>query len=69
MPCLLCDDTGWVCEGHEDRPWGGLSKRGDAYECGPGVPCPRCNVPVPGEAPDWSKAGVKTGFDKDGSRH
>jgi hypothetical protein len=23
MACLLCDDTGWVCEVHPDQPWDG----------------------------------------------
>lgn len=23
MKCLLCEDTGWVCEHHRDRPWEG----------------------------------------------
>jgi hypothetical protein len=21
--CLLCEDTGWVCENHPDQPWEG----------------------------------------------
>jgi hypothetical protein len=21
--CLLCDDTGWVCEAYPDQPWEG----------------------------------------------
>jgi hypothetical protein len=40
--CPNCDDTGWVCERHEDRPWDGGSSRHDACGCGPGVPC-ECN--------------------------
>jgi len=23
MKCLLCEDTGWVCENHPDQPWQG----------------------------------------------
>jgi hypothetical protein len=23
MTCLVCDDTGWVCENHPDQPWTG----------------------------------------------
>jgi hypothetical protein len=23
MRCLLCEDCGWVCEAHPDRPWEG----------------------------------------------
>ncbi|TWB66650.1 hypothetical protein [Bradyrhizobium sacchari] len=37
QPCTICDDTGWVCENHPDRPWDG--PRG--CTCGgAGVPCP-----------------------------
>jgi len=28
--CTICDDTGWVCETHPDRPAGMFSKRFDA---------------------------------------
>lgn len=41
--CQRCDSTGWVCEAHPDRPWGGLSKRADACDCHPGDECPVCN--------------------------
>jgi hypothetical protein len=37
--CTNCDDTGWVCEGHLDRPWKGASDRADACDCGAGTPC------------------------------
>jgi hypothetical protein len=40
MACDLCDDTGWVCEDHGDRPLKTDSKRADACGCGAGVPCP-----------------------------
>lgn len=40
--CKICDDTGWVCENHDDRPWNGGSKRADACGCGAGAPC-ECN--------------------------
>lgn len=43
-PCKNCDDTGWVCEAHEDRPWGGVSSRADACDCGAGSPCDVCNL-------------------------
>lgn len=43
MACPLCDDTGWVCEDHRDRPLTGDSKRADACSLGAGMPCPRCN--------------------------
>lgn len=41
--CPNCDNTGWVCEAHRDRPWGGISRAANACECGPGEPCPVCN--------------------------
>jgi hypothetical protein len=22
MKCLVCEDSGWVCENHRDQPWG-----------------------------------------------
>jgi hypothetical protein len=34
MPCMTCDDTGWVCDAHPRRPWVGFSEREDACECG-----------------------------------
>jgi hypothetical protein len=42
-PCNNCDDKGWVCEVHPDRPFKGVSDRADACECGPGMPCPICH--------------------------
>ena len=41
--CSNCDNTGWVCEGHSDRPYEEFSARTDACGCGPGVPCEECN--------------------------
>ncbi|PAY05385.1 hypothetical protein CK489_28765 [Bradyrhizobium sp. UFLA03-84] len=44
--CILCDDTGWVCENHPDQPWTG----NHACRCGgAGAPCPKCNRPKPDE--------------------
>lgn len=44
MKCMNCDDTGWVCENHADRPWDGVSSRTDACHCGgAGEPCQKCN--------------------------
>ena len=43
MVCDLCDDTGWVCEDHGDRPLKADSRRADACPFGAGIPCPRCN--------------------------
>lgn len=41
--CGTCDDTGWVCEAHDNLPFEGLSYVG--CKCGgAGMPCPKCNV-------------------------
>jgi len=37
--CWFCGGEGWVCENHGDRPWGGISTRADACDCGAGMPC------------------------------
>ena len=43
MACSVCDNTGWVCEEHPDRPWRGTSQRADACDCvRVGMPC-ECN--------------------------
>jgi hypothetical protein len=63
MKCSVCDDSGWVCETHPDRPWDHAETCGGA-----GVPCPWCNVPDKNEQPRLPK-GFKTGFDKKGWRH
>jgi hypothetical protein len=40
MKCARCQDTYWVCETHDDRPWDGEY----ACDCGAaGMPCPNCN--------------------------
>jgi hypothetical protein len=42
MKCLLCEDTGWVCEAHPDQPWEGPH----ACTCGgAGMPCPHAIGP------------------------
>jgi hypothetical protein len=43
MACNICDDKGWVCENHPDKPWDGTSDREDACSCGgAGMPCVQC---------------------------
>lgn len=65
MPCARCDDVGWVCENHSDRPW--LGER--ACNCGgAGMPCPTCNCPAEGETPRMPD-GFRVEVDKNGSRH
>jgi len=42
MKCTHCEDVGWVCEDHPEKPWEGPH----ACNCGAaGMPCPVCNVP------------------------
>jgi hypothetical protein len=65
MKCSRCEDRGWVCENHPERPWEG----GNACTCGGvGMPCPRCNATLENETPRLP-AGFKTEFDKKGWRH
>jgi hypothetical protein len=65
MKCLLCEDCGWVCENHPDRPFEGEH----ACTCGgAGDPCPRCNagdentLPRP---PDGFRTEVTSVSDRD----
>lgn len=45
MTCKYCDDTGWVCEDHTDKPWDGVSNHKDACHCGgAGSPCEEYNT-------------------------
>ena len=63
--CKHCDDVGWVCENHRDRPWAdGGTDREDACACGAGAPCPRCNTPDD-ETPPRMPPGttIRTHFD------
>ena len=46
--CDVCDHTGWVCENHPSKPWGGISVREDACACGAGMLCtcvPESSIP------------------------
>jgi hypothetical protein len=65
MKCSLCEDFGWVCENHPERPWEGKH----ACICGAArVPCPQCIVIEDDEAPRMPD-GFPTEFDKKGWRH
>ena len=60
MKCAVCEDCGWVCEAHPDRPFEGEH----ACTCsGAGAPCPQCNASDDGTEPRAPK-GFKTEFDK-----
>ena len=48
MKCAVCDDTGWVCEEHPDKPW---HARPGGCECGAGMPCLACNQPKEDQRP------------------
>jgi hypothetical protein len=39
MRCTICDDTGWVCEFHQDRPSGEYSTHESACDCGGAASC------------------------------
>lgn len=39
VECPICLGEGWVCENHDDKPWG----YGEACCGGAGMPC-RCNL-------------------------
>jgi hypothetical protein len=65
MKCTTCDDIGWVCEHHLDRPWDGPR----ACECdAAGAPCPSCNIPAESGIPRMP-SGYRVEVDKDGWRH
>jgi hypothetical protein len=59
MACAVCDDTGWVCEAHPDRPAGMFSERAEACRCGAAaMPCPECNPSRAGVLPDMTRTGM-----------
>jgi hypothetical protein len=65
MKCDFCEDSGWVCKRHLERPWDGDSA------CGCGAPCalcPACNAANDRAAPRMPD-GFKTDIDKKGWRH
>jgi hypothetical protein len=47
--CARCANERWVCEAHDDRPWGGEH----GCTCGAaGEPCPICNKVGPEAVPE-----------------
>ena len=65
MKCSLCEDCGWVCENHPEKPWEGEH----ACTCGgAGAPCPECNRGNDEDAPRMP-SGFRTVFDLKGWRH
>jgi hypothetical protein len=68
MTCVTCDNTGWVCENHPDRPWKGFSKRFDACDCGAGAPCDLSIRRMPITRPT-RRAGMRVDIDENGPRH
>jgi len=42
MICLKCQDSGWLCEHHQDRPWSELVPGTPCCD-GDGIPCV-CNA-------------------------
>jgi hypothetical protein len=64
MNCLLCEDSGWVCENHLTRPLEGEN----ACPCGgAGAPCPMCNS-IEHNAVPRMPPGFKMEVDKAGWR-
>jgi hypothetical protein len=59
VKCVRCQDTFWVCEWHDDRPWDGEHACGCG---GAGMPCPSCNVSNPDSPPR-----LPAGFQRDES--
>jgi hypothetical protein len=65
MTCKHCDDTGWVCEDHGDRPVKGDSARADACDCAAAI-CPVCNAGDPPRPPPGMRVAIDA---KHGPRH
>lgn len=67
--CTNCNDMGWVCENHTDKPWSGCTPPDMvSCGCGAGQPCHVCN-PSDYDNPPKDPPGWRTGLDKDGYRH
>lgn len=56
--CNICQDSGWVCEEHQDKPFEHIHK------CGAGMLC-KCNVyNPPWNYPDVTRIEVQDGKEK-----
>jgi hypothetical protein len=69
VKCAVCEDCGWVCEAHPDRPFDGER----ACTCGgAGTPCSSCNASIADTGPRFPKGfrvEFDNEFDKKGRRH
>jgi len=62
MICNNCNNSGWVCEEHPNKPW----EQGKVTCCsGAGMPCEWCN----NEEEPRDLAGMKIKLNKDGWRN
>ena len=53
MACERCNDSGWVCEAHDEHAW---LIDGESHCKAPGIPCPDCNPSDGrGDPPDDSR--------------
>ena len=65
--CARCDNARWVCETHDDVPWGASSR---ACQCGaPGMPCPDCNPSAGPREPPKMPPGFVVTLDDKGPRN
>jgi hypothetical protein len=60
--CKNCDDGGWVCENHPDKPW----RDGEGCCGGAGMPCPVCNDAKPPQFPRMPEGSQVIWTAKDG---
>ena len=56
--CNSCEDTGWVCEAHQNRPWNSGAARSPCICGAPGMPCSRCNAEEPPRTPPGFRVAV-----------
>jgi hypothetical protein len=60
--CRRCNDARWVCEEHDHQSWSGHLEATGCY--GPGMPCPACNEPAPGERPHMGDFSARIDADR-----